>query len=175
MLVDPLFVLVVRAGIAVLFMASALHKLWDWRRIGAVIAGYRIFPSGTSQLVGAIVVSFELAIAVGSLITVLALHAAAALLTAYAAVIAFNIVRGNDRIDCGCLGFGARVPRLKWIMVGRNCVIGGLVELVAVLDTTIRSLSWIDFLSLGGALLGLALLYAAFETAIALPDRGVTA
>jgi hypothetical protein len=42
---------------------------------------------------------------------------------AYAAAIAINLLRGNTRIDCGCLGFGARVPELRWGLVGRNALL----------------------------------------------------
>lgn len=173
MSLDPLIPLVVRLGIALLFAASAWHKIRDWPRTGAVIAGYRIFPREASQAAAAAVIAVEFAVAATILLTPLGLHAAAIMLVAYAAVIGLNIVRGNDRIDCGCIGFAATAPRLTWLMVGRNCVIALSAELSALSATSARAFAWMDFFSLGVALAILGLLYAAFDTAIAIPGRSI--
>jgi len=171
MSLDPLIPLVVRLGITLLFAAAAWHKIRDWPRTGAVIAGYRILPREASHAAAAAVIAAELAVAAAVLLSPLGLHAAAIMLVAYAAVIGLNIVRGNDRIDCGCLGFTATAPRLTWLMVARNCVIASLAELSALLASSTRIFAWMDFFSLGAALAILGLLYAAFDAAIALPDR----
>lgn len=170
--VDPVFPLVIKAGMVLLFTFAAWHKLRDRPRIAAVISGYRLFPRAASRPVAAILAVLELATAVGVLLSPVALWLAAGLLAAYAAGIGFNILRGNDRIDCGCIGFAAPRPRLRWAMVIRNAVLAGLALLAAFQPVTDRSLVWIDYLSLLAVLPGAALLYAAFETAISLPSRG---
>lgn len=168
---DPLLSLVVKVGIAVLFAAAAWHKASNLPQTGAVIAAYRIIPRGMSQLAAPALVAVELAVAAVSLFSSLGLHAAAIMLITYAVAISLNIVRKNDRIDCGCLGFGVVAPRLKWAMVARNFALGCLAEFFAVATTSGRDLVWIDFLSLAFAIAVLALLYAAHEAVIALPDR----
>lgn len=170
--VEPLFPLIVRAGIAALFAGAAIHKLCDWRRAGAVIASYRLFPPALGGVAATGVIALELAVSAGVLASASVLHGAAALLLAYAAAIGFNILCGNDNIDCGCLAFGARAPRLTWAMVARNAVIAVLAEGAATANTLGgRPMIWIDFLSLAAALAVLAMLYAALEAAIGLSGR----
>lgn len=170
--IDPVFPLVIKAGMALLFAVAAWHKLRDWPRIGAVIGGYRLLPRAAGHPVAALLVMLELAAAAGVLLSPVGLWLAAGLLVAYAAAIGVNILRGNDRIDCGCIGFVAARPRLRWTMVTRNAVLAGLALLAAFQPVTDRSLVWIDYLTLLAVLPGAALLYAAFETAISLPSRG---
>lgn len=169
---DPVFPLVVKAGMALLFAFAAWHKLRDWPRIGAVIGGYRLLPPALSQPVAVLLVVLELVAAAGALLSPSALWLSAGLLSAYAAAIGFNLLRGNDQIDCGCIGFAAVRPRLRWTMVIRNAVLAALALLAVLQPVADRSLVWIDYLTLLAVLPGAALLYAALETAISLPSRG---
>lgn len=171
MFIDILASLVVRGGIALLFAVSAWHKARNIPETGAVIAAYRIVPEELAGVTAIGLIGVEAVIAVTSLFSPLGLHAAAALLFVYAAVIGLNIARGNDRIDCGCLGFGAVVPRLKWAMVARNFVIACLTEFVASAAVGQRALAWVDILSLASAIAILSLLYVAHEAVIALAGR----
>jgi hypothetical protein len=101
-----------------------------------------------------------------------ALFAAALILISYASAIGLNILRGNDRIDCGCLGYLAKAPRLKWAMCLRNAVIALIAIMVASADVSIRSLVWMDFVTIACVLAGLSILYASLEATMALPSSG---
>lgn len=169
---DPVLSLVVKAGMSLLFAFAVWHKLRDWPRIGSVIAGYRLFPPAAGVPAAFLVVALELGAAAGALFSPAALCLSAGLLLIYAGAIAVNILRGNDQIDCGCIGFAAARPRLRWAMVIRNGVLASLALLAAFQPVLDRPLVWVDYLSLVAVLAGASLLYAALETAISLPSRG---
>jgi hypothetical protein len=169
---DPVISMAIRVSIAVLFAVAAWHKLRDWPRIGGVITGYRLLPQGASLPAAATLIVFELAVAAGLLLSPQALFAAALILISYASAIGLNILRGNDRIDCGCLGYLAKAPRLKWAMCLRNAVIALIAIMVASADVSIRSLVWMDFVTIACVLAGLSILYASLEATMALPSSG---
>ena len=158
-----------------LFALAAWHKLRDWPRIGGVIAGYRMLPQGASLPAAAVLIALELAVAAGSLVWRQALVAASALLLGYACAIGLNILRGNDRIDCGCTGYSAAAPRLKWAMCLRNSGIALIGVMVASAAVSTRPLIWMDFVTIACALAGFATLYAAFEANMAAPLSGANA
>lgn len=171
MTADPLFIFVARTGLAILFAAAAVHKFRDLPRFAAVLEAYRLLPRALVQPVAVALVAVEAALAVGLLVTAAALHGAALLLLGYGLVIAWSILSGNDRIDCGCLGFGAAVPQLRWAMVGRNLLLAGLAVAAASVVAASRGLIWLDWISLAAALAIAAGLYVSFERMIALPSR----
>lgn len=175
MVLDPVIKLAVQAAIALLFATAAWHKLRDWPRIGGVVAGYRIIPQGLSQPAAALLIALELAIVAGLLIAPNTLFGAAVLLLAYAWAISLNIVRGNDRIDCGCSAYSVDAPRLKWTMVARNTVVALIAIVAAVQPASPRPLIWMDALTFAFALAGCCILYITLESTIALPSRGANA
>lgn len=162
--IDPAFSAVVALGIALLFGVAALHKLSDWPRFGAAIAGYRIAPERLVPGLAVAVVALEVAAA-----TLLPLPAsrpaggllAAGLLGGYALAIGVNLRRGRTNIDCGCFGPSARRPIGAWMVV-RNLLLA-VVALAAALPVTNRGLTALDVLTIGGAVTCLAILYAAQE------------
>lgn len=172
MLLDPVIVQAIQASIAVLFAVAAWHKMRDWPRIGGVISGYRLLPQGASLPVAAVLIALELAVAAGSLISRQVLLGAAALLLGYACAIGLNILRGNDRIDCGCISYLSAAPRLKWAMSVRNAGIALIAIMVARGAVSIRPLIWMDFVTIAGVLAALSALYAAFEANLAVPPLG---
>jgi hypothetical protein len=149
---DPLLDLVLRAALALLFVAAAVHKLRDPARFRATLAAYRL---GLAAIVGpasAVVVAVELGIA-GALLApstrAAGLVAAALLLSAYAGAIALNLWRGRRDLDCGCLGVGGR-EAISWWLVARNGVLAS-VALAALPSVASRPLVWVDAVTGFGA------------------------
>jgi hypothetical protein len=158
--VDPLVSLSISASVALLFAFGALHKLRDWDRFRAAVAGYRLAPATWSQTLALMVIIAELGVVVGLVVSrTAALVLAAMLLLAYAAAMAINIAKGRKRIDCGCLGFGHQ-ERIEWSMVRRNLFIAA-IALCAALPLSSRPLSIGDVMVAILASLTAAVLYIA--------------
>ena len=112
-MMDPVLELTTRLAVGALFVAALFHKL---RAIGAfreTVAAYGIVPAVLAPSVALAVVAAEAVVLVllaGDLQHPTGLVAAGCLLLAYAGAIAVNLVRGRDRIDCGCVGSAASTP-----------------------------------------------------------------
>jgi uncharacterized membrane protein YphA (DoxX/SURF4 family) len=165
-ILDPALHWILRAALALLFAAAALHKLRDRRRFEATLGDYRVLPEAIVPAAAAAVPGLELAVAV-LLLAPLAVPAAAlagaGLLAVYSAAIAANLARGRRHIDCGCLGGRGREP-LSASLLARN---GALVAACLVLAASRpggRGLAWVDFVSIAGGVAVLALLFTAAQT-----------
>lgn len=114
-------------GLVVLVFARALvHKLGDFAGFVATLAEYRLMPTAALRPAAWATVTVEGAVLGGVLPAggrAFALGAAAAMLGLYAGAMAVNLIRGRDRIDCGCGGSG---HALSWALVGRNLVLAAL-------------------------------------------------
>lgn len=164
------------SGLALLFGVAAGHKLAGRARFLAVLHNYDVVPVRLVPLAAMVIVAAEAAAAL--LLVLPAVRAygallAAALLAAYALVIAVNLLRGRTRIDCGCLGFG-RHDRIAWTMVARNLALIGLA-LALLLPASPRGLEPLDVLTISASLLAVALLVAALSRLDTLPvdQKGV--
>jgi hypothetical protein len=170
MSLDPALALVLRAGLALLFAATALAKLRDLAGFAAAVAGYRLLPERLARAAALGFVAVELVLAAG--LCVPALHAfaslgAAALLVVYAAAIAWNLARGRRDIDCGCGGpFGRQT--LSEGLVLRNLVLAA-AALASALPEAERALGWLDLVTVLAALVCGALLLAAANALRARP------
>lgn len=125
----PLLAATATAFIALLFARAAWHKLTDFTAFTGFVADYRIVPELLVQPVSAAIVAAEIASVV--LLMVPPLHMlgallAIALLLAYGAGMATNIMRGRDRIECGC---GGAAQPLGWQLVVRNLVLAAVAGL----------------------------------------------
>lgn len=175
MRVDPLFPIGAALFVGGLFVASAAHKLHDLRRFGGTVGAYGVVPTVVVPMVALAVATTEVVAGIGTLligsrIQPVALSICIALLAFYALLILFSIARGRQTIDCGCLAFGARRPRLRTAMPLRNLIVM-IVAFFGLLPTTTRSLIWLDGTALIGGVTMLALLYAGFDLAISLPGK----
>jgi hypothetical protein len=175
--IDPAFSAIVALATALLFGAAALHKLADWPRFRAALAGYQVAPGWLVPALAAALVALEIAAA--ALLPAPATRAAGSLLAAalfgsYAVAIAVNLRRGRTRIDCGCFGAGSRDSIGSWMVI-RNLLLSLLV-LVATLPVTNRSLTALDAMTIIGAVVCLAILYTAQEVLqrVALHPAGST-
>jgi len=161
---DPVIDLILRCGLALLFLVAAIHKLRDPVHFRATLIDYRIVPGGAAGLVAWLVTGAELAIAAALLAP--GLHAAgpagaAGLLALYGLAIAVNLARGRRHIDCGCAGPALRRP-ISGALVARNGVLAA-VALLALRPVAARQLFWVDALTVGAALLSASALYVAVD------------
>lgn len=178
-MIDPVLALLPAIGAGCLFLSAGVHKLRDFARFVPTLAAYRLLPAGWATVVAQAVIAAEIAAGAAALAMPVspALGRAGALgcallLGAYAAAIAINLLRGNTRIDCGCLGFGARVPELRWGLVGRNALLLAAV-LAALLPVSPRPLVWLDAVTVLGGLALMALIHAGADMALHLPRKEI--
>jgi hypothetical protein len=137
-----------------LFATAGLHKLRAPAHFSSVIAAY--FPAlpGVHRLPVPVAV-LELAIALALLLPMTAgagLLAAAAVLGLYAALMAWQLVRGRRELRCGCAGPASELA-VSPALVGRNLVCAGFALLALAPRTET---------AVGAAGLGLSLYVAVF-------------
>jgi hypothetical protein len=163
---DPALRAALRCALALLWLASAQHKLRDPARFRDALAGYRLVPAPLVRAVAAGIAALELALGLALLLPAAGAApalATAALLALYAAAIAANLARGRRAIDCGC---GARPQPLGEGLLVRNAALAG-IALAAALPATGRALTGLDAVTALGGAAALAALYAAIDAALA--------
>jgi len=157
---DPVIDLAVRLGLAVLLGTAAFHKARDLGAFRDTLRDYDLLPQWTIAPMAPVVIALELSIA-GSLAAiphgVAGPLGAIVLLAVYSAAIGINLARGRREIDCGCLGPALRQPLSEWLLVRNGVVILG--ALVVIVPTSPRPLTWVDVLSLAGAVTTLSLIW----------------
>jgi hypothetical protein len=168
MTLDPVVVLVARFALGWLFLFGALHKLRDVRGFAVTLAAYRLLPGRLVAPAAWLLALVELGLGAGALMQMpVAFGAGLALLLGYAAAMIVNLLRGRRFIDCGC--GGDRQP-LSLALVVRNVVLAGAAW-IALLDPALRSLGWIDAVSIAGGVLVCGLLYGAVNQVLAAQAR----
>lgn len=148
-MIDPLFILPVSLGFAVFWVFSACHKVRSLAGFRGVLKGYDIFPSWTLGPLSVAVPFTELAIAallivspqLGALVSV-------ALLSIYALLLGFNVLRGHTLHDCGC-SWGSHRDTANYeapirLYIIRNLALAVFSALILV-PQTLRSLTWVDW------------------------------
>lgn len=169
-MIDPLFGLTARIFLGLFFLFAALHKARDRQAFVAALGGYALLPGPLLRPAALMLLASE--ILVGALLvlpgtlapgmTMIASLAAAALLALYFAAIAANLLRGRRHIDCGC-SFGSKTSMLSgWHLVRIASLMA--LALLPLAGTSSRILGGFDMLNLGGAVIALAVLYAAADT-----------
>jgi hypothetical protein len=167
---DPVIDATVRAALALLFLAAAAHKLRDPARFRATVADYRLLPGPLVPLGAAFLIVAEPAV-----VAALAgsrswgLTGAAALLALYAAAIEVSLARGRRHLDCGCAGPALRRPISGWLVVRNLALV--TIALADLAPVQVRSLVWIDRLTVVAATAALAACWAATDRLLSLaPD-----
>jgi Methylamine utilisation protein MauE len=163
-MLDPVLGYWITAGLALLFASAAAHKLRAVARFTEVFAALRILPAVLARRVAWLIPCLELCIAAALLwgrTRQPAALAAAAVLTAYALALGLNLRRGRLDLDCGCGMARDRRAIAAW-MVWRNLVLAG-AAIVAALPWSRRAFDPADALTLAGAIVAGALLYAAVD------------
>jgi Methylamine utilisation protein MauE len=167
-MIDPVWSLALRAGLALLLASAAVAKLRDLGDFTEALAGYRLLPASLARPAAGVFAGAELVLALGlwppALRAVSALGAAL-LLSLYGFAIAVNLARGRRDIDCGCGGpFGRQ--SLSEALVLRNALLVG-AALAAALPVAQRALGWLDVWTLVAAAGAMAALYAAANVLLA--------
>jgi hypothetical protein len=122
----------VATGLICLVLARALlHKVTARAEFEATLTGYRILParwSGVATVLLALLEGVAIAAVIAPSTRQEGAVLAGILFGVYSVAIAVNLLRGRDRIDCGCGGLG---QQLSWFLVGRNLLlIAGCVCIV---------------------------------------------
>ena len=165
---DPALQAILRAGLALLLLSAASHKLRDLPRFRAALAGYRLLPTAAGRGLAPLLAALELAIGLALLAPGAGLVAglgAAGLLAVYSGAIAINLARGRRQIDCGCSGPAGRTTPLSGALLARNATLA-LAALACALPVAGRAWVWIDAITVAGGVAVAALLYAAIELAL---------
>ena len=169
---DPVVVLALRLGLALLFASAAGHKLGAPRVFLGVLHAYRLLPPALVPA-GAIVVTVaEIVVAIALLLPAtraLGAAGAIALLAVYSGAIAINLWRGRREIDCGCGAAGGRQP-INEGLLARNAVLALAVS-IAARPVGPRPLVWIDGVTLVAAIAVAAAVWTAAHGLAAAAQR----
>ncbi|MBU9375818.1 methylamine utilization protein MauE [Burkholderia multivorans] len=168
MTIDPVLATSAQAGAAAVVLLGAVAKLRAPVAFRDALAGYRLLPDA---LVAPAALAIPLAEALGAAALLFpdtrtaAAIGLIALLLAFAAALAANILRGRTDIDCGCTGFasvravsgaaasgaaasGDGTPRrIGWLHVARVLLLVALAATALIAPDT-RAVVWFDYLTL---------------------------
>jgi len=157
---DPVASRAIALGLAVLFVAAALHKARGFGDFTAVLGEYRLLPPHAVAVAAAALLCAELVLATCLTVPLWqkqgALGAAFVLLV-YSLAIGINLARGRREIDCGC-GAGAR-PLSSALLVRNGLLVAA--ALMAALPVEPRSATWLDHFTIGCAVGTAALAWVA--------------
>ncbi len=167
---DPVVACTLRGALAALLVVVAGHKLRDLEGFRATLTDYRLLPAGVTFVAARIVVAAEFAAALelllpgrsGPLL-------AAGLLVLYSGAIAINLARGRRDIDCGCAGPALHQPLSGWLLARNAALVGAALACLA--PPRVRSLVWLDALTVAGAVAALAAFYGSLERLLANAPR----
>lgn len=167
-MIDPVVPALLRAALALLFAAAALHKLRDLHAFRVALGDYQLVPWPLTGLVAPGLVLAESA-TTGLLLSPWArpwgFSAAALLLALYTAAMAVNLLRGRRDIDCGCFGPALRLELGPGLLARNAVLIAG--ALAGLLPASPRALGAQDALPIAGAVGFLAAAYAAASRLLA--------
>ncbi len=163
-MLDPVVAKAISLAFALLLAVAAWHKTTDHARFRGILTAYEVLPAGLAAPAAWLLAASEAALAAAWALgwrPALTASATAGLLTVYTLAIGLNLLRGRVHIDCGC-GFGGGGEQLSRRLLLRNFLLI-LLAPVAAAPVAARQWLWADYISLAGACLALALLYAAGE------------
>ena len=164
---DPALSLTAAVAVAGILIASAVPKLQAMAYFEGIVVDYQILPEAPARWFARTLPWLELLVALAlipPLSRSLAAGVAAVLVCAFAVGVAVNLLRGRNRMDCGCsaLSQPAAGETLSWPLLGRNVFLLVLLAMSAGVDSgrALRALQWVDAMSVifgSAALLGLYL------------------
>ena len=174
-MIDPLFIYLSSAFIALYFLLSGIHKFMNLDRFCATLNDYELLPDRLAKPVARLLALLELVI--GGVFVLLSVqvfavgsmswpsYAAAWLLLLYAVAMAINIYRGRTNIDCGC-SFQARKTPLSYGHLLRNMALACL-SLVPLFPASERDLTHVDVMHILLGLVVVAMVYLSTEALLA--------
>jgi hypothetical protein len=114
----------IATGLICLVLARALlHKVIARAEFEATLAEYRLLPASWSTAAALALQVLETIALVAIVMPAYRQEGAvlaASLFCVYCAAIVINLLRGRDRIDCGCGGVG---QQLSWFLLARNLLL----------------------------------------------------
>lgn len=146
---DPLYIFTVLIVFCGFWLVSAVHKIRKQNWFRAVLLDYELFPKSLIGVIAVCVPLAELVIAVLLLVLPKAgALASSALLTIYALLLAFNVLRRHEMNDCGC-GWGDSLRSNtssppQWNFVFRNIGLA-VLSLLILAPVSVRSLTILDY------------------------------
>ncbi len=157
--VDPVIAHAAAAFAGALLLIAAIEKWRDATTFRDAVENYQLLPATAVPAVARMLPVLE-ALA-GTLLLPLATRPAGAVLAlalwlVYTAAIAINLLRGHDRIDCGC-GGASDTPLGPGLLVRNGALI--LLALAAAAPLAERGLVWLDGFAVTFATLFLLGLY----------------
>jgi hypothetical protein len=169
--VDPVVAHAATAFTGALLLIAALEKWRDAATFRDALENYQLLPAAAVSVVARLLPALE-ALA-GALLLPLATRPAGAALAlalwfAYTAAIAINLLRGHDRIDCGC-GGASDTPLRPGLLVRNGLLM--LLALAAAAPLTERGLVWLDGFAVAFATLFLLGLYWLANTMLSHQSR----
>ena len=168
--VDPVIDWVARLALALLLGTAASHKLLNPSGFAATVRDYRVLPAMLTGVAASFLAVAELATAISLLVPAadpVGPAAALALIALYTAAIGINLARGRRQLDCGCLGPAKRQPIAPWLLLRNGLLAFGPV--LILLGAAPRGMSWVDAISVLGAVAILAILWNAAHLLAASP------
>ena len=168
---DPVLTVALGWPLAVLFGASARHKLRAFHPFTAVMWNYGLLPLAAIRPVAVALIVTEAMLAVAFLVPAsvpAAGWAAALLMLLYAFAIGVNLLRGRYDMSCGCDGGGREQP-LRPALLVRNAVIA-LAALIAAGSLPLaggpaagaaREMVWLDWFAAAAFAVTIVALWAA--------------
>ncbi len=160
---DPVVTRVLAAAVAIVLLVGAWQKLRDVDSFLAALEDYDLLPAGLLMPLARLLPMLEIlagfALVIEPLRVVGAVLALGVLALVTGAVLV-NLLRGRRHIGCGCGGVEDE-QTLSWSLVGRNGLLAVLVAASAA-DPSVRTLTWLDTLSVAA---GAACLYGVYALA----------
>lgn len=161
MSLDPVVMIALSLMLSYVVVDAGLHKLRNPRHYAAVIDDYRVLPQGSGAFAVWVTGAVEIGAGVAILLPPLhraGLALAAALLLAYFAAMALNLLRGRREIDCGC-GAPGRAQGLSAGLLVRNAGLALAALVLGVAQPLARGIGWFDWLVAIAAALASILIY----------------
>lgn len=160
-LTDPVVVLVVRWGLAAVFVFAVIHKLSAMPEFVVTLGAYRLLPAPLTTPLAWLLVAIELLVALGLLANSDGFAMlAAGWLCLYALAMLINLMRGRRDLDCGCGGPVGR-QNISGALVLRNLALAAVALLSAWPPEPSRSLAWLDWFTVLAASTTMVLIWAA--------------
>lgn len=168
---DPLFIYMAVASLAVLLLMGGLDKLRHFDLFEGAVLAYRLVPAALSKPFAVIFVSAEISAAVLLLIPQTRFYGAllAVIVVGVATIgVAVNLLRGHTDVACGCGNLKQQSAGLSWWLVIRNAVLLGVAVLFFIPQQVFaeRHFSWVDGLTFFGSTLAILGLYFAVNQLI---------
>jgi uncharacterized membrane protein YphA (DoxX/SURF4 family) len=116
----PLFALVCRLNLAIIFFYAGIEKIINPRDVAIAIYNYQLLPDCTINLSAIFLPWLEVLIAASLIIGIYTRGASmlsALLFLIFATALTINLVRGLD-ISCGC--FGSFSGNISWLYLARD-------------------------------------------------------